>query len=203
MHHGEEKRGCRSFTFTEHSFNCRAERDPEEENDMNAIARFVCACSVLTVLGLSVEASDKKIYPASSCQVSSESGGGVAFYNNQGRIYNDSAIGALTLLCPIVRDSTVSGLRSVSVVVRNPQPEGVHDVNVVCTLENREANGTLFKTQERFLPASTNSGWTTLTFDSLPAVDGGYHLLVCRFPQRLGSLNTGITSYTVTEEEDD
>src|ERR671913_463442 len=99
---------------------------------MNAIARCMCACSVLTVLGLSVE-----------------SGGGVAFYNNQGRIYNNSDTGTLTLLCPIVRDSTISGLRSVSVVVRNPQPEGIRDVNVWCTLYNREADGTLFKMQDR------------------------------------------------------
>ena len=78
----------------------------------------------------------------------------------------------------------------------------IHDVNVWCTLYNREADGTLFKMQDRFLPASTNTGWTTLTFDSLPAVDNGYHLLVCRFPARLGSQNTGITSYSVTEDEE-
>jgi hypothetical protein len=171
---------------------------------MNAIARCMCACGVLTFIALPVEASmdtDKKIYPASSCQVSSETAGGVAFYNDQGRIYNDSVGGTLTLLCPIVRDSTISDLESVSVMVRNPQPNFVHDANVVCTLYNREADGTLFKMQERFLAASTNTGWTPLPFDSLPAVDGGYHLLVCRFPPRLGSFNTGITSYTVTERD--
>lgn len=168
---------------------------------MNAITRCMCAGSLLTVLGLPVEAADtdKKIYPASSCQVSSESGGGVAFYNDQGRIYNDSGIGTLTLLCPIVRDSTISDLRSVSVVVRNPQPEG-YDVSVWCTLYNRQADGTLFNKDDRYLAASTNPGWTTLTFGSLTAVDNGYHLLVCRFPARFGIHNTGMTSYSVTEE---
>jgi hypothetical protein len=168
---------------------------------MNAIARSMCACGVLTVLALPVEASDKKIYPASSCQVSSESDGGVAFYNNQGRIYNDTANGTLTLLCPIVRDSTISDLESVSVMVRNPQPEG-HQVDVWCTLYTRHADGTLFKKQDRYLAASTNTGWTALTFDPILAVDDGYHLLVCRFPPRLGTLNPGITSYSVTEREE-
>jgi len=166
---------------------------------MNAIARCLCACSVLTVLALPLEASDKKIYPASSCQVSSESVGGVAFYNDQGRIYNNSVNGTLTLLCPIVRDSTISDLDSVSVVVRNPQPEDVH-VNVWCTIYSRHADGTLFKMQDRFLASSANTGWTTLTFDPLLAVDNGYYLLVCRFPARFGNSNTGITSYSVTEK---
>jgi hypothetical protein len=156
---------------------------------------------VLAAMALPVEAAetDRKIYPASSCQVSSESAGGVAFYNDQGRIYNNTANGTLTLLCPIVRDSTISDLETVSVVVRNPQPEDVH-VSVWCTLYTREADGTLFKKQDRFLASSANTGWTTLTFDPpLLAVDGGYYLLVCRLPARHGDTNTGITSYSVTE----
>jgi hypothetical protein len=163
---------------------------------MNARISSTLAAALVTVATLATtstaSASDKKIYPAASCQPATESLG-TAYYSTTGAVYNVSATKTLTLVCPVVRDNTGDEWLAISVVARNPA-----EANIWCTAESRYSTTSLFKEDHRYL-AVNGTTWTTLNFTAKPAPDNGFYQIICRLPKHVASYAPGIASYSVTE----
>jgi hypothetical protein len=149
-------------------------------------------CALIAMASIA-EASDKKIYPATSCRPDAESEGTV-YYSTSGAVYNVSTTETLTLVCPVVRDNTADAWVAISVVARNPGDAGV----IWCTAESRYSSSTLYKKDDRYLGEGGTS-WITVPFEAKPAPASGFYQIICRLPRHSKQYAPGIASYSVTE----
>lgn len=160
----------------------------------------LAACALMLLASTGAQAApDNKFYPGAMCQSANKDQ--VIFRNEQGRMYNASALTQQTWICPVVRDvapAAANGILDASVVVEDRNPGAGSTFDVRCTLSSRTADGVQIAAQ----PQETDGapGVATLNYAAVASAANGYYYFVCSIPAQVGLNRSGIISYRVREK---
>jgi hypothetical protein len=138
------------------------------------------------------QADDGKVFPGGTCYRLS---GGTANYTSNGRLFNSSAVSAMTVICPIVRDLTQDPWVTIEVVAIDQHL----NQNVICRGYSYSRDGGMFGVTAPLPTAGNgNVGQVIDLGGGVWEEARGYYFAKCDIPP-VGAAQSGIASYIVVE----
>jgi hypothetical protein len=168
--------------------------------------RAIVFTAGLLLIAATAQANDRKIYPATVCQVWSgdAASGNYVQYSVWGRIMNTHPTKALTVVCPVPRDNTSAAAEWVRVSYWDQNPIGGSTGQVRCRVRSNSVYGNLSVSDSP--EASTNASGGSYSgiwnFWGLPAAGGDYpntYTLTCVLPPSYNGNASSIGAIIVEE----
>ncbi len=160
---------------------------------------FAMAISIAALSGMySPSRADEKTIPATNCvQVS---GIGTIVRDLNGRLFNTSNFGDVTVLCPLVRDNVTAAPTSIRVVVFDNSSTLIGEDDILCRVRSMSPTGSQSFLGSVRATSGTNSAGTTLTLTPVSEFDRGAYGVQCTLPRKgLIDPDSGIASITIDE----
>ena len=168
--------------------------------------RAVLFAAVLLCIAAAADANDRKIYPATICQVWSgnATNGNYVQYSVWGRVMNAHSTLPLTVVCPIPRDNTSASAEWVRVSYWDQNPIGGASGQLRCRLRSNSVYGeqAAHESAEATTSASGGTESGIWNFWGEPAAGGDYpnnYTLTCVLPNAYNGNFSSIGTIIVEE----
>lgn len=169
---------------------------------MKSVYRLLASAGVAAILSgmycAPAWAGDEKTIPATGCEVLS--GTGTAVRDANGRIFNTSLLGEITVICPLVRDNVIAAPLRVTAFVIDNSSTLVGPDNISCRIRSMSPNGASATLGPSVSTTGTNSAGTQLLLTPVLEFDRGAYAVHCTIPRRgTADPSSGIASITIDE----